>query len=152
MAKAAQIANYFLEASGGTLTPLQLLKLVYIAHGWSFPLRQGPLLDQTLERIEAWQYGPVIPDLYHATKVYRGDPVSSPIPTYGSELTSAEKPLLAAVFKSYGRFSGGQLSAMTHRPGTPWDIAWKRGKNSQITDDMIAAHYKELAARNAGKH
>jgi uncharacterized phage-associated protein len=56
MATAAAVADRFRELSGNTLTPLQLLKLAYIAHGWSFPIRKQGLIG---ERIEAWQYGPV---------------------------------------------------------------------------------------------
>src|SRR5882762_236012 len=62
------IANVFLalaEAEGKHLTPLQLIKLVYIAHGWYLALTQKPLIS---EQAEAWQYGPVIPSLYQEFK------------------------------------------------------------------------------------
>ena len=38
-------------------TQFQLRKLIYIAHGWSFDLRDKPLI---LGRIYAWKYGSVI--------------------------------------------------------------------------------------------
>lgn len=142
MATAAQVANRLRELSGENLTPLQLLKLVYISHGWSFPLNDAPLIG---ERIEAWQYGPVVPNLYHALKGYRDQPVRNPIPDGDIALTDDESRLVDAVYSTYGHYSGGQLSAMTHRPGTPWAIAWERGRNSEITNDMIAEHYRKLA-------
>jgi uncharacterized phage-associated protein len=142
MATAAQVANRLRELSGETLTPLQLLKLVYISHGWSFPINNSPLIG---DRIEAWQYGPVVPDLYHALKGFRSEPVTNPIPDGSLPLTDTETRLVDAVHASYGRYSGGQLSAMTHRPGTPWAQAWERGRNSEITNDMIEDHYRKLA-------
>jgi uncharacterized phage-associated protein len=143
MADAAQVANHLRESSGGTLTPLQLLKLVYISHGWNFPINNGPLIQ---DRIEAWQYGPVVPSLYRAIRGYRAEPVRGPIPDGDVPMLPKERALIDAVYSTYGHFSGGQLSAMTHRPGTPWAVAWERGKNSEITNEMIAEHYRQLAA------
>lgn len=143
MATAAHIANRLRLLSQETLTPLQLLKLVYISHGWSFPINGKGLIQ---ERIEAWQYGPVVPDLYHAIKSFRGDPVRIPIADGDIELTAAEMSLVDAIYRTYGHYSGSQLSAMTHQPGTPWAVAWERGKNSEITNEMISAHYHQLSA------
>lgn len=147
MATAAQVANKLRELSGETLTPLQLLKLVYISHGWSFPLNSSPLIG---ERIEAWQYGPVVPNLYHSLKGFRDQPVRNPIPDGDVPLTDAENRLVSAVYSTYGHYSGGQLSAMTHRAGTPWALAWERGRNSEITNDMISEHYRQLAIERRG--
>lgn len=142
MATAAQVANRLRELSGETLTPLQLLKLVYISHGWNLAINGAPLIN---DRIEAWQYGPVVPILYHKIKGFRSSPVRNPIPDGDTPLSDAETRLIDSVFATYGRYSGGQLSAMTHQPGTPWATAWEHGRNSEITNDMIAEHYKRLA-------
>jgi uncharacterized phage-associated protein len=53
------------KRKGLHITPMQLLKLVYIAHGWSLAILGRDLFP---DRIEAWKYGPVIPDLYRATR------------------------------------------------------------------------------------
>lgn len=150
MASAAAVADRFRELSGNTLTPLQLLKLVYIAHGWSFPLRDHGLIG---ERIEAWQYGPVIPSLYRALKDFRADPVTRPIAGASQDpLDPDEAELVDRVYEIYGKYSGGQLSAMTHRQDTPWDVAWQRGKNSRIDDQMISDHYRRIHdERNGGE-
>src|SRR5438552_18215648 len=73
------IANFFIEtaaAEGKKLTPLQLIKLVYFAHGWYLGLTGEPLID---EPPEAWRYGPVIPSLYHALKDYGNGAITSKI-------------------------------------------------------------------------
>ena len=68
---AATVANRFIELaesdSGRRLTPMQLIKLTYIAHGFSLAIKNRPLLD---ESVEAWRYGPVIPSLYRKLKSY----------------------------------------------------------------------------------
>src|SRR6516164_9635188 len=65
---ARAVANYLLskaDVDQKKLDPLQLQKLVYIAHGWHLGLLNRPLFAQ---RVEAWPYGPVIEDVYHAFK------------------------------------------------------------------------------------
>jgi len=57
------VANYFIKKSqddGIAVTPMQLVKLVYIAHGWHLGLHHSQLLT---ESIQAWKYGPVIPSV-----------------------------------------------------------------------------------------
>jgi hypothetical protein len=61
---AAAIANEFLElakANGQALTPMQIQKLVYFAHGWNLAITGEPLI---WERVEPWDYGPVVRNLY----------------------------------------------------------------------------------------
>lgn len=60
------VANEILniaERSGLKLTPMQVLKLAYLAHGWSLSLLDRPLSKHAAQ---AWQYGPVIPQIYRA--------------------------------------------------------------------------------------
>ena len=62
------VANYFIGKgieSGIEVTPMKLIKLVYVAHGWYLGNYQKPLIG---EASEAWKYGPTIPSLYHSFK------------------------------------------------------------------------------------
>jgi uncharacterized phage-associated protein len=151
---AIKIANEFIRLAREAepprlLTPLQLIKLVYIAHGFSLVYLTDPLLS---EPPQAWQYGPVVPSLYHAVKQYGSNPITAPIEgdTDPQELSPQAGGLIAAVYRAYGHLSGIQLSNMTHQENTPWSTVWNRsGKNALIPNDMIQMHYRELAGRAA---
>ena len=68
MYSALAVANEFLEiAERGNmgLSPMKLQKLVFLAHGWHLAIHKAPLVR---EGIEAWQWGPVISDLFHEVK------------------------------------------------------------------------------------
>jgi uncharacterized phage-associated protein len=143
---AAKVGNRLLEIAqqrGQQLTPLKLLKLVYIAHGWSFAYLGGALVA---EPAQAWQYGPVVPSLYHAISRFRAGPIVGQIPdTDPQDLSEEADALIQSVYNSYAHFSALQLSNMTHMPNTPWSEAWDAsGKNAIIPDDRIAAHYQHL--------
>lgn len=131
------------KREGEAITPMKLMKLTYIAHGWSLALLKRDLFRN---RIEAWQYGPVIPELYHATKVYgRGEipfsKVNNKIPAVDDEVSA----LLEDVFANYGRRSAISLSNLTHRQGTPWQQVYHPGiRDIEIPDDLIEQHYSDL--------
>lgn len=150
MADARVVANRLLElaaADGRGLTPMQVLKLVYIAHGWSLGLTGQPLIDQS---VEAWQYGPVIPELYKAMKGFGNGSVSGPLPegwgAHGAELSFAETGLVDQVYRLYGHMSGISLSRITHASNTPWDQTYSPGRfGLEIPERIITEHYQRLS-------
>lgn len=163
------VANWFIrraEEDGQRLDPMKLIKLVYLAHGWHLATTGEPLINET---VEAWQYGPVVPTLYHTFKSYGRHPIqgvalevqdfdfSAPlIPS--TDFATIE--LLERVWTIYGHFSGVQLSQLTHRSGSPWHEAWNRAKSQgkvrgvDIPDQDLKFHFTHLARRHgaAGAH
>ena len=151
---ARSVANEFLrqaKASGRALTNMQLQKLVYIAHGYSLAILRKPLNKQ---RAEAWRYGPVIPDLYHALRQYKSGEVTELINLFPSEqLSETDRSLVSSVLNAYGRYSGTQLSTMTHKEGTPWREVYQPDaafNNDVIPDALIATHYLKLLNERSG--
>jgi len=141
---ASAVARHLIENSGnhsGELTPLKLMKLVYLSHAWHLALRDQDLIQ---EEVQAWQYGPVIPELYRLIRAYRAEPVPASALPHGSQLSSDQKAVVDAVWDTYRPFSGVQLSALTHKLGTPWDKAYKKGRNVTIPTFEIKNHFKEL--------
>ena len=159
------VANYLLkkaESEGKALTPLQLIKLVYFAYGWHLAITGKPLLR---EHIQAWQWGPVVPDLYHEFKRFGGGPITSHAKDFDwldgdgfdvtipqlpeDESTAATRAVLDRVWTLYSKFSGGQLMAMTHQTDTPWDIVWnkeggKERRNTEIRDELLKDYFSGL--------
>jgi uncharacterized phage-associated protein len=147
---ALAVANEFIRLAaedGRTLTPLQLIKLVYIAHGWMLGLYHRPLIN---DRIEAWKYGPVIPRLYRELKKYGAGSVPGKISegrfSSTSPLDEHERDLIRQVYNIYGKRTGVQLSQITHERGTPWDTTWEPDlMGVPISNDLIEEHYRRLA-------
>lgn len=153
------VANFFIQKSldtGIEVTPMKLLKLVYISHGWSLGLLNEPLID---EAVEAWTYGPVIPSLYQELKQYGRERITKLISSFHwnalmrgqstpivPEEDSRTCALLDNVWNAYGDKSGLYLSAITHKPATPWSMTQPNGI---IGQDIIKEHYRLLAKNPA---
>jgi uncharacterized phage-associated protein len=136
---ASIIANWFLQKDETMKSDvMKVLKLVYISHGFHMALTDSPLIK---EGVQAWQYGPVIPELYFQLKAE------------SLLIDSADKPLfeddknlhkfLEVIYKKYGKFDGFKLSNLTHQKGTPWDITVNKFE-ALIKEDVIKDHYKSL--------
>ncbi len=141
------VADQILKSAkkqGKELTPMQLVKLTYIAHGWSLVVLGKDLFA---DRIEAWKYGPVIPNLYQATKIYGRNPIPSSVIDENSPsgLSESDVEFIDDFVSKYGNLDAYALSNMTHQPGTPWSKVYKPNVfHIEIPDELIKSHYNEL--------
>lgn len=148
------IANYFLTKSfdeGIPMSPLKLLKIVYIAYGWYHALKGAKLFH---EPIEAWEHGPVVPTLYHEFKHYRKSPITELAEEYDASMESSYLPtvpendgelrlILDKVWASYKMFSAWALRNKTHEVGGPWHKVYDRSdRDVTLNDADISEHYK----------
>jgi len=147
------ISNFFIQEYGqqNDITPMRLVKLVYISHGWYLGLTGNALID---ENPEAWQYGPVIPTVYHHYKSFRSNPIKNSHIRNNpcNEISETDQIFLRSVWEVYKSYSALDLSAMTHQVGTPWFVTWHKLShntptlginNKQIPDNLIRDHYKQ---------
>ena len=152
MVSSIAVANEFIrlgKENAVYFTPMQILKLVYIAHGWTYAFFNKPLID---DRIEAWKYGPVIPDLYRKIKSYGNGKIEQEIHVTRSlfnkddnDLTEDEEKVIKFVYKKYGKLDGIDLSMITHQAGTPWSETFdSKSWGDIIPNSVIHSHYKQL--------
>lgn len=138
---ARQIANWFIDRSakdGRVISIMSLLKLAYIAHGWNLEMRNTPLFNN---RIEAWRYGPVIPDVYNAFRP-QGINSTQMVESFVLPTDATDVGFLEQIYKIYGGMSPFRLSQLTHEAGGPWETASKLGGSyAEIPNDMILGHY-----------
>jgi uncharacterized phage-associated protein len=145
MANVHDVAAYILERSGGGLSTMKLQKLAYYSQAWHLVWEEKPLFP---EMIQAWQNGPVVYALYD--KHRRRFQVDSWPDGSSANLTESEKGTINSVLDSYGKYSGQQLSELSHREG-PWlsargDIPSNWGSSVVIPLPSIQAYYSAVAA------
>lgn len=144
---ALAVANALIRMArqeGRPLTNMQVQKHVFLAQGFCLGLLGRPIYYNDTH---AWQWGPVVAKLYKALQKYGSGVVSDEIPTEDElDESSDEYSILRGVWNAYKGYSGGQLSELTHREGTPWSKAWTSQKFSIIPQESIQAYYSELVA------
>ncbi len=135
------VANNFLVRGKNEdieITPLKLQKLVYFLYVDYLKTTQEKLFT---ERFETWSRGPVIPSIYTEFSSYG----SKPIKTFAKDsqdkcyMVSEAGPFKECIDRVWNKFkdlSGGELSDITHRPGTAWSKAKDREENYLRDEDI----------------
>lgn len=128
------VANAFIQKANegyiADLTPMKLQKLLYYTQAWHLKVLKKPVLDDHFAR---WQFGPVIPAIYHEFKAFGFSKVTRMATTLamnadGFQMQVPTIPqrdhetwsLIDVIISRYGSFDGQTLSNMTHRQGSAW--------------------------------
>jgi len=155
------VSNYLIgkaHSEGERITPLKLLKLVYIAHGWCMGLTGKPLIGK---EVLAWQYGPIITSVHQDFRAWGRNPIEQQkalwvgneyvLPTVTDE--QAQR-LLDKVWQEYKVLDGLQLSTLARQEGTPWDrVRIQNGGRLRNSDGIVVPqpllrdYYARLATK-----
>ena len=144
--KAIDIANFFIQLSKGisddSMDNMKINKMLYYAQGFSLAKLGKALFN---EDFQAWDYGPVIPEVYRTFKCCGSKAIGEPTDEFDeSKLKSDELDLLVDVFSAYGKYTGWALQEMTHVKGGPWDKVYEPGKNRIIDIDSMKAYFEKI--------
>ncbi|MDR0664287.1 MAG: DUF4065 domain-containing protein [Helicobacteraceae bacterium] len=166
------VANYFVSKGideGSPIGLLKVVKLVYFAHGACLAYFGKSLFS---EQVEAWNYGPVIPSVYHTFKIYGKQLIGKP----ANELTMDKKfkfrlntprlsnndleklnaefddgtvmNMLDVVWRVYGKYSGVQLVDITHKKDSPWETEFRDDAHHiPIPNDKIEKYFQKEGFR-----
>lgn len=106
-------------AAGRPLSTVQLQKLLYLTQAWSLATRDSQLFP---EPMEAWIAGPVVREVFDATKKAGGAVPGAGAFAGCGDLPAEDAGLVRAVWEQYGTYPGAELIDMTHADG-PWRAA-----------------------------
>lgn len=129
-------AQYLCALSGWKLSNLQLQKMLYIADMNFVGQGYGRLVD---EDFEAWDYGPVLPTLYHKCKAFGSKPVPQVFWGAADIRGTNEAWFLDTAWESLKSATPGQLVESTHSALGAWVRRYVPGaKQIKIpSQDMI---------------
>ena len=115
MTTARHVADYFLAKArpevGDVITHLKLQKLCYYTQGFHLALFGTPLFN---DKIEAWDHGPVVSDLYQDFKSYNANPIPPVDPKVAAEgFNKEDMEFLDDIWLEYGQFSAWKLRTLS---------------------------------------
>ena len=136
-----QAAKEFCELSNWTLTNLKLQKMLYIAHRVHLGRYEQPLIN---EEFEAWDYGPVLPSLYHDAKMFGNKPIKNIFFNVENANEGQELSLLKETYENLKTKSAASLVEQTHDTISAWSEFYTPGRRGIIIPDCsIQNEYHE---------
>lgn len=136
---AEEIAG-FLQKDVGINSNLKIQKLLYFIYSRLLILTGNKLFN---EPIQAWSYGPVVPEVYSS---FRWNELPSPNVLLSKLVMNKQRDVIVEsieyILKKYGDHDAFALANLTHRAGTPWSKVFKQNENQCIPDDLIIEYNK----------
>lgn len=133
-------AKYLWRLSDGSISNLALHKMLYLADMNYTGRFHSRLLS---EPFEAWDYGPVIPSLYHACKAFGAKPIGNIFWGDPEIAGTPEANVLDEAWANLRYQSPGQLVQNTHWSRGAWAGAYIPGaRGRKITDAAMIDEYR----------
>lgn len=149
------VINYSNDKDYG-ISNLKLQKVLYFIQAY-FLISKKDNSPCFIDKIEAWDFGPVVPKAYHEYKQYG----SGDIPTINSYIVFDEnniwntervaidndiinyddKKFINMVVDKFADYSATDLVSLTHHQ-SPWIDAYEPHKNNEITNDAIRKFFE----------
>jgi Uncharacterized phage-associated protein len=137
MHTALEIARYIINKCidlGRPVSNLQLQKILYYVQGEYMKKKNGePLFE---DEISAWQYGPVVSDVYYEYNNYS----SREIDMYQPQvyLNAEEKNIIDPIIRNKSDFTAWELVKATHSED-PWKNSYNR--TSIISKNKLRSYF-----------
>ena len=128
----------------------KLHKLMYICDG--ILLSSG--VNIINENVRAWNYGPVYPKVHswvakHKPFEVNHEMIAPPQAVIEYLENTQTKEVVLSVVKRMGKYTAGELSNWSHRPGSPWEKALERNNgimNAVINKKDMAEYFSRKSS------
>jgi uncharacterized phage-associated protein len=140
MANIFDTSKYILDTVGGEVSAMKLQKLCYYSQAWNLVWEGKQLFQEDFLR---WDNGPVCRELFdlHQGLFYVDTHLVEAAQLSPKGLTGKESVNIDQVLEDYGKYTGGQLSELTHQEA-PWRDT---PKNEIISKGLIKDYYSSLS-------
>ena len=118
---------------------LQLQKILYFLQGESYKECREPLFSN---RIEAWLYGPVVPDVYYRYSASGGVPICMFYEDADEAIEPQDREWLKPLIEHYGGMDVWDLVDLSHTEGAPWDRTMKAKGGGTIPEEWINSYFR----------
>lgn len=130
MYSAVDVSKYIINRCNSynkPITNLKLQKMLYFIWIEYYKIKKQFLYEND---ICAWQFGPVVPDVYYEFCSYAGVPIRQ---RYDFSLDIDDSSLLDDFIDRYVEIPTSELVGMTHQKNRPWDKIFIDGVGNRET-------------------
>lgn len=136
MYRAVELSKYIVSKcidDGFPISNLQLQKILYYIQRDFLRIGKPAFPDA----IEAWQFGPVVPNVYYYYCGFGAMPIS--IPEEKPWISIADRPIIDKIVENKRILYPWDLVKETHQPNGAWDRIYNNGSGNheEIPVDLI---------------
>ena len=140
---AMDIAVYVINSSidaGYPVSNLQLQKILYFIQVEYYRRKGTPLFG---DDFRAWQYGPVVPEIYRLFSIWGGSKISTKITAETNTVSAEVAEIIDPVISEYRQKNPWDLVEEAHKKDSPWDETMvKCGNDAIIPKELIREYVK----------
>lgn len=143
--KVLDVCQYVIDYSNEKeygISNLKLQKILYFIQAY-FLINQ-PSRCCFDDRIEAWDFGPVVPKAYRKYKQFGGSDIPTIMDFEKTDsndcIADADKNLIKTVIDKFADYSATDLVGLTHKQ-SPWIDAYIPHMNREITPEAIKEYF-----------
>ena len=127
------------DEKGKTISNLKLQKILYFVQAEFLVDINKPCFR---EAIEAWDFGPVVPEVYREYKIYGSANIPASKKKSIMPISTNDISRIDGIVDECSEYSASQLVEITHHQ-KPWINAYVPGKNREITKASIYEFFAE---------
>ena len=134
----AKYIIYYCKEQGYFITNLKLQKILYFIQAEFLVSKNACWFH---EEIEAWDFGPVVPEVYREYKSFGNSNLfldDEDLPYISSE----DKELINGMIDICSKYSASELVSLTHNQA-PWKKAYKKYFNNIISKQSIKDYFED---------
>ncbi len=142
MRSAIEIAEYIIWYCGEhglSISNLKLQKILYFVQAEFLVATGYPCFS---DNIEAWDFGPVVSEVYRKYKVYGGSNIPTFFVTNNVRLEDNERELVNGIVNVCDDYTASELVEITHNQ-SPWRDNYVPKHNNVIPLDEIRDYFAE---------
>ena len=135
------VAKYIIQyckIQGYYISNLKLQKILYFVQAEFLVVSNRACFR---EEIEAWDFGPVVPEVYHEYKCFGSSRIIDNSFDY-TNITKNDRTLIEGIVDECSKYSASQLVELTHKQ-RPWKDAYQKYHNNIISNESIREYFKE---------
>lgn len=143
MYSAIDVAKYIIwycKEKGYSISNLKLQKILYFVQA-AFLVDLGrPCFE---ESIEAWDFGPVVSEVYHKFKIFGSADIPKAMCNgVESIIIRSDRQTINEMVDQCAEYSASSLVEITHNQD-PWRNAYQKGRNNVISNLSIQDYFDE---------
>lgn len=144
MYRALNVARYIVQRCNNqnrAISNLKLQKILYFVQAEFLVTKNQPCF---VESIEAWEFGPVVPEVYHQYKIYGGANIPFRRQFSGVvSISEEDRELIDGIVDECMQYSASALVEITHNQ-KPWSNVYISGMNREISIESIRKYFSEV--------